>query len=136
MSVKMTINKSFRDKLTKLREDVADDVGKTLGAVAEYAVAISPVDTAAYVESWSIRPIGSGGGRSRSALTNRISYKGDPSGQASKRALANEQLTSDLKAYSEQITEAGGAILINRSPHANKVEALYKTATRIKNRFR
>jgi hypothetical protein len=136
MSVKMTINKSFRDKLTKLREDVAGDVSDTLGAVAEYAVAISPVDTGAFVESWSIRPIGSGGGRSRSALTNRISYKGDPSGQASKRALANEQLTSDLKAYSEQITEAGGAILINRSPHANKVEALYKTAARIRNRFR
>ena len=132
MANQITINKSFFDKLGRLEELVGDTVEDKLVSIGSYAVQISPVDTAAYIESFSIVPKGSGGGRSRTSRGRR--KLSTPEKQGAKDE-AKSQLIADISSIKESIVENGGAILRNRSPHSNIVEDKYDVFRRTRGRF-
>lgn len=133
MSKQVTINQSFFKKLARLEEIVGDKTEEKLMSLGSYAVQISPVDTSAYVQSMSFRPIGSGGGRMRSS-NNRTPLPSAAKQDAKDQAKA--ELANDLKAYRNDILERGGAVLKNRAPHANDVEDKYDVFRRTKGRFK
>jgi len=126
----MTISPSFQKKMNKLDELIGEQVDEKMLSLGTYAVEISPVYSGAFAESWSIRPIGSSGGRSRKSRPDKV-----PDVQ-SKKEEAKGLIASDVAQYSEQIIRDGGAVLTNRSPHARQVDAKYATVARVKDRFR
>jgi len=130
MVTQVTISPSFQKKMDKLEELIGDQIDEKLLSLGTYAVEISPVYSGAFAESWSIRPIGSGGGRSRKSRPYKV-----PDVQ-SKKEEAKGLIADDVAQYSEQILKDGGAVLTNRSPHARGVDAKYATVARVKDRFR
>jgi len=130
MVTQVTISPQFQKKMDKLDELIGDRVDEKLQSLGEYAVQVSPVFSGAFAESWSIRPIGSGGGRSRQSRPERV-----PDTQA-KKEEAKALIRSDIATYSEQILSQGGAVLTNRAPHAREVDAKYATIANVKDRFR
>ena len=125
------INQASLDKKRKeLESFIEDRLEDTLVNIGTYAVQISPVYSGAFAESWSIRPIGSGGGRSRQSRDERV-----PDVQA-KKEEAKGNIRSDVVTYSEQILENGGAELNNRAPHAKEVDAKYATIATVRDKFR
>ena len=130
MVTQVTISPQFQKKMDKLEELVGDRVDEKLQSLGEYAVQISPVYSGAFAESWSIRPIGSGGGRSRQSRPERV-----PDAQA-KKEEAKALIRSDVATYSGQILDQGGAVLANRAPHAKEVDAKYATIATVRDRFR
>ena len=130
MVTQVTISPSFQKKMDKLEELIGDQIDEKLLSLGTYAVEISPVYSGAFAESWSIRPIGSGGGRSRKSRPYKV-----PDVQ-SKKEEAKGLIAKDVAQYSEQILKDGGAVLTNRSPHAREVDVKYATVARVKDRFR
>jgi len=126
----ITISPSFQKKMSKLEELLGDTIDEKMLSLGTYAVEISPVYSGAFAESWSIRPIGSGGGRSRKSRPDKV-----PDVQ-SKKEEAKGLIAGDVAQYSEQILKDGGAVLTNRSPHAREVDVKYATVARVKDRFR
>jgi mRNA-degrading endonuclease RelE of RelBE toxin-antitoxin system len=130
MVTQVTISPRFQQKMDKLQELYGNKIEEKLVNLGRYAVEISPVDTGAFVESWSLRPIGSGGGRSR---TSRNKPSKDP---VAAKEDAKRLIEGDAVTYREQIIDRGGAVLTNRAPHAKEVEMKYHTVGRVKDRFR
>ena len=110
---------------------IGDKVEDKLVNVASYGIQISPVDTGAYVESMSIRPRGSSSGRMRKSDIREKA----PDKQA-KKDEAKALIKSDAAQYKQQIIDAGGAVIINRSPHAKDVEDKDQVFGRMKDKFR
>mgnify|MGYP000886644448 CR=1 FL=1 len=109
--------KAIKDRIETV---AAQKVEERLQSISQYAVSISPVDTGAYVTSFSIGKAGFGGGRSRTS-------HGKPNNQnpESKRQEALGQLYNDIEGLAiKQDLEDGNAkfTLRNRAPHANTVE--------------
>ena len=115
MSNQMTINNSFFNKLELVGDELVELVEDELVGLASTAVDLSPVDTGAYVTSFSFVRKGSGGGRSRTSNNK-------PTGQSisAMRDQGFSQLMSDIKTLDIKSTD--GAVLKNRSPHSNDVE--------------
>jgi len=111
----LTINKSFFAKLEALEQEAEDAVKDTMTNLAALAVSYSPVDTGAYVTSFSIVPSGSGGGRMRSS-------KDKPRGQdlQAMRDQGYQQMIQDLNRIDMKTVKS--LTLRNRSPHAKDVE--------------
>src|SRR6056297_961502 len=130
MVTQVTISPQFQKKMDKLDELIGERVDEKLQSLGEYAVQVSPVFSGAFAESWSIRPIGSGGGRSRQSRPERV-----PDAQA-KKEEAKALIRSDVATYSEQILDQGGAVLTNRAPHAKEVDAKYATIATVRDKFR
>lgn len=130
MVTQVTISPSFQKKMEKLHELYGDKIEEKLLNFGRYAVEISPVDTGAFVESWSLRPIGSSGGRSRTS-DNR-----PPKDYRAAKDEARALIEADAVAYKDQIIERGGAVLRNRAPHAKEVDRKYQTIGRVRDRFR
>jgi len=130
MVTQVTISPSFQAKMTKLDELIGDKIEEKLVSLGMYAVEISPVKSGAFVESWSLRPIGSSSGRSRTSknkpLKDNAAAKGD----------ARTNILEDAARFKDQIVDKGGAVLTNRSPHAKDVDKLYQTVGRVRDRFR
>jgi hypothetical protein len=130
--------KATKDRIKAVAEQ---EIEERLKDVAEYAVNISPVDTGAYVESFSMGRAGFGGGRSRSS-NNKPK---NPNPEA-KRAEAYSALVGDIQGMNiKQMLEQEDVrfTLRNRAPHANTVEDGsswqrtdgYYVFTKIRNRF-
>ena len=130
MVTQVTISPSFQAKMTKLDELVGDKIEEKLVSLGNYAVSISPVQTGAFVESWSLRPIGSSSGRSRSSNGKPLKANEDA------KADARSNIATDAARFKDQIVDQGGAVLTNRSPHAKEVDKKYLTVTRVRDRFR
>ena len=130
MVTQVTISPSFQKKMRKIEELAGDSIQEKLVSLGSYAVSISPVYSGAFVESWSLRPIGSGGGRSRTARPERVTDV------AAKKEEGKANIAGDAQTYKKEILEKGGAILTNRAPHAKEVDAKHLTITRVKDRFR
>ena len=115
MSNQVTLGASFFAKLDAADERVEEEAKGFLTDVATTAVSLSPVDTGAYVTSFSILPAGSGGGRSRTS-------KGKPRGinPALAKSTAMEQLMGDIARLDFETSPK--FILRNRSPHSRAVE--------------
>jgi hypothetical protein len=116
--------------MDKLDQLFGDKIEEKLVSLGKYAVQISPVESGAFVTSWSLRPIGSGGGRSRKPTGIEVADV-----QATKEE-AKSLIEKDAATYKDQIIDRGGAVLTNRSPHARAVDARYNTIARAKDRFR
>lgn len=136
MSIQATFSK-IKGRLNDMAEEAIEE---RLEDLSDYATRISPVDTGAYVTSFSIKRAGQGGGRSRSS-------EGKPQNQnpEAKRAEAYGQLVQDIQALniSDMIENGNVRItLSNRSPHARNVEdgtnwrsSGYHVFTRIRRKF-
>ena len=130
MVTQVTISPSFQAKMTRLEELYGEKIEEKLVSLGLYAVEISPVDTGAFVESWSLRPIGSSSGRRRQR-------EGKPSKDtAAAKAEARDNIIKDASDYSKQIVEKGGAVLVNRSSDAKYVDNKFQTVSRVRDRFR
>lgn len=119
--MKLTVNsRSISAKLEALKEKAADAAGQKVLEIAQDAVQLSPVDTGAFVESWSIVPKGSGGGRMKSARTaarRAVSGKLSAGQKQAIREKHKNVLVSDLNTHKETILSSGGAVIRNRAPH-------------------
>ena len=125
----VTVRPSLQKKLDGVKKLYGDKVEEQLVNLGRYAVQISPVYSGAFVESWSLRPIGSGGGRSRQSRDEQV-----PDVQA-KKEEAKAMIEGDAVRFKEQIIEKGGAVLTNRAPHAKEVNDKHQTINRIKDTF-
>ena len=128
--MQVTISPNFQKKMSKLEELVGEQIDEKMLSLGTYAVEISPVYSGAFAESWSIRPMGSGGGRSRASRPDKV-----PDVQ-SKKEEAKGLIAQDVAQYSDQILKSGGAVLSNKAPHAREVDAKYATVARVRDRFR
>jgi len=111
----------------KIDVKAAEQIEDKLKHVASYVVSVSPVDTGAYVESFSIGPANFGGGRSRKseARSNGVKKGSGGANPESFRDTAREQLNSDIAGMDiPQMVESGNVkfTLRNRAPHAVDVE--------------
>lgn len=116
MSVQATMSR-LKGRLNDLAEEKIEE---RLEDLADYATRISPVDTGAYVTSFSIKRGGQGGGRSRSSENKPRNQNPE-----TKRAEAYGQLVTDIQALniSDMIENGNVRITLrNRSPHARDVE--------------
>lgn len=109
------INKSYDDKLRLLEQTAEDMVKDKLVSIAQDAVTLSPVDTGAYVTSFSYKTNTSSRGRGKSS-------KGKPRGQnpQTKRQEGLDNLMTDLNSI--DLSESKSVTLRNDSPHAEAVE--------------
>jgi len=115
---------SIQDTFKNIKDEIADlteqRVEERLEELALYAVTIYPVDTGAYVTSFSIGPAGFGGGRRRTSDNKPRNQNPEAVKQ---EALA--QLSSDIKGLDISEMVKSGRVhftLRNRSPHAYAVE--------------
>jgi len=116
MSVQATMSR-LKGRLNDLAEEKIEE---RLEDLADYATRISPVDTGAYVTSFSIKRAGAGGGRSRSSENKPRNQNPE-----AKKQEAYGQLLTDIEALniSDMIENGNVRITLrNRSPHARDVE--------------
>jgi hypothetical protein len=131
----------------RINEVAASELEDRLKNISNYAVVISPVDTGAYVESFSMGRAGFGGGRSRKSEARQTGVKkgGGGANPESFRETARGQLYEDIEGMDiAQMIESGNVkfTLRNRAPHANDVENGeswdrdgYHVFAKIRNRF-
>jgi len=131
------INQSFYQKIDAVSEKVESELGKRLFAVARTAVLASPVDTGAFVNSWSFKD-NLGGGRSKSSRNKPKGVLDQPQKLTSLRNLARDinaalegQSTKGYRKTGIEIP-AGDYYLMNRAPHAESVERKYKIKSRVR----
>lgn len=119
--MKLSVNeKSLSLKFEAIMDKAEDAAFDKVVAIASDAVALSPVDTGAFVESWSIVPKGSSGGRSRSANTRARRAVSGKLSAGQKQAIRTTQvgvLTSDAHKHLDAIIKGSGAVIRNRAPH-------------------
>lgn len=132
MQVTVRISKDLEKKLVGLEEQIEREVKEIVYDMAEYAIAISPVWSGAYVTSHSIRPRGSRSGRVRKSpqpwgLSTKV-----PESLAKQEA--NTLIDQDIAAL--DVLENDGWILINRAPHADAVERKHNVFGQVKARFK
>lgn len=109
--------KALQDKISERAAEAIEDKLKYL---ANYAVAISPVDSGAYVESFSIRPAGDNGGRSKRSDARPKGANPDVI-----REIGRQNLYQDIASLGiKRMVESGDTrfILRNRAPHSRDVE--------------
>ena len=122
-------SKSISASIRKEIDEIAEpQVKRVIRNVAEDAIFYSPVDTGAFITSWSVVPSGSGAGRSR---TSRGKAKNQPYEQKASEAL--QQVEADIAALDVMNTNV---VLRNRAPHAPVVEQRKQITTRLKDRYR
>jgi len=136
----MSVQATF-DRLKGRLNDMAEEqIENRLEDIADYATRISPVDTGAYVTSFSIKRAGQGGGRSRTSENKPRNQNPEQ-----KRQEAYGQLLGDIQALNvSDMLEQGNVkiTLRNRSPHARDVEdganwrsSGYHVFARVRNKF-
>ena len=125
------VSPTLKRKLDAIDQMAEDAIERKMVAVATTTVLASPVDTGAFVNSWSFKD-NLGGGRRKSSANK-------PTGQnpGSERGKALNNLVNDIRSTVEA-TSPGGAeregislqvdnyYFINRAPHAKSVEDKYQ----------
>jgi hypothetical protein len=114
------INKSFDDKFLLLGQTVEGRVKDQLFSMADFAISRSPVDTGAYVESFSMLPVNKGGGRRKSSDARTASVRQGTANREQFTEIARDNLYSDINKY--DIATDDKVVIRNRSPHAQDVE--------------
>lgn len=137
MSVQSTVkvNKTLQQKLDKANGNIEEAIKDQLEHIANYAVAISPVDTGAYVESFSMIPAGQGGGRMKSRSVRDLSVKKGEVNRETFASEARENLYGDINKFNLETSDK--ITLINRSTHARDVEDAYGYGVfaKVRNKF-
>jgi len=120
----------FSNKMKLLEQTAEERVKDKLVDISQFAVSRSPVDTGAYVTSFSMKHSYSSG---RSRTSNN-----KPRGQSpeAKRQEGLSQLLVDIETL--RPLENDLVVLSNGSPHANEVEYKhgYAVFAQVKDRFR
>lgn len=130
------INNSFYQKIDAINEKIESEVGEKFFAIARTAVLASPVDTGAFVNSWSFKD-NLGGGRSKSSRNKPRGVPDQPQKLTSLRNLAkdiNVALSGDSKRGYRKVgieIPVGEYYFLNRAPHAQKVEDRYNIEDRV-----
>jgi len=130
------ISSSLRQKLARINETIEEAAEFELTQIAEDIVRLSPVDTGAYVNSWTVKDNPGGGRRKTGTGKPR---KQDP---GTKKGEALNNLANDIElAFGEGSTggprradvevEVSRFYFINGAPHADKVEKLYGVKAQI-----
>jgi len=115
MKARVKFNKASLDGKIKAAEDqIYQQVENELKDIAQFAVSRSPVDTGAYVTSFSIKNTYSSG---RARTSNRKPRNQSPQ---AKRQEGYAQMASDIEAL--DLTTSKIVVLSNGSPHAQIVE--------------
>jgi len=115
MKGKITVNASFRKKIKDLEVEVLDGVKGQLEDIAKTAVDFSPVDTGAYVTSFSYTV---GAGRPRGKSSDNLPKGANLQGQ---RDEGYNNLLQDISRI-KNIEDLDNIQLRNGSPHAYDVE--------------
>lgn len=131
MKARVKIDQAGLDRKLKLLEQTAEEQAKDrLVDIAQFATSRSPVDTGAYVTSFSMKhSYSSGRGRtSRNKPTQQS--------PEAKRKEGLSQLLGDIETLKP--LEQPLVVLSNGSPHADAVEYKhgYAVFTQVKDRFR
>jgi|TARA_R110000868_G_scaffold25485_1_gene99527 hypothetical protein len=121
------INKSFYDKVEALQQDIEDSVKEELSAIARTVTGVSPVDTGAYVTSFSMKTSRSGGRSKSSANKPRFQDKNQ------KRKEGLELLMEDI-AYLD-LEGKTSVTLSNGSLHAQDVERRHRVFEIVRNLY-
>ena len=134
MKSRIKVNKPISKKMRKIDDLIEEGVKERLHSIARTAVKLSPVDTGAYVTSFSYS-VGAGRPRGKSS-DNR------PKGQnpEAKRQEGLNNLNSDIAKITDFDTKST-IVFTNGSPHARDVEhggpkwrkAGYKVFAQIRN---
>ena len=130
MDFEVRVTSSLRRKLDLINETIDEAVENKLTDVAFDIVRLSPVDTGAFVNSWSFKD-NPGGGRAQSS-------SGKPKGQSkeNERGFALNNLANDIRlafdkgstggpSRSQLTITAGAYYFLNGAPHAGKVDLKY-----------
>ena len=121
-----TISSSLRRKLDLINETIDEAVEFKLTDIAEDIVRLSPVDTGAFVNSWSFKDNPSIGRRKSSAGKPRRQDNARESGKALNNLANDIRLAFDKGSTGgprgDLEVAAGTYYFINGAPHANKVE--------------
>jgi hypothetical protein len=115
-----SVQATFKAIKDKIEIVTAEQVEERLQYVVNYAVVVSPVDTGAYVESFSLGRAGFSGGRMKKSDARAKSINPEAT-----RQVARDNLYQDIQGLNiKQMLEAGDAkfTLRNRAPHARDVE--------------
>lgn len=118
MAGSISITNILRQQLKEARNDLVSEF-------ADGVIKFSPVDTGAFVTSWSIS--------TTSNMGRSISSRGKPRRQPpeAKQAEAMSLIRSDLDSIP---VDADVMYFNNRAPHANFVEGKYGTISRARSR--
>lgn len=127
----ITINNSFYQKMDKVKNGVKETVWNKGEEIVSYAVAISPVQTGAFVESFSVVARGAGGGRSRTSNNRPVLSPAEKEGKKEDEAA---RLRSEVRSVDP--LEDKGFTLRNRAPHNKVVDDNHQVFLRTKDRFR
>ena len=132
------ITSQLQRKLDLINETIDEAVELKLTDVATDIVRLSPVDTGAFVNSWSFKD-NPGGGRAKSS-------HGKPRGQnkENERGRSLNSLANDINlafdrgstrgpSRSNLTVTAGQYYFLNGAPHAHKVEKKYGIEAQIRN---
>ena len=114
------INKSLDEKMLLLNQTIEGLVKDRLFSIADKAISLSPVDTGAYVESFSMLPVNKGGGRGKRSDARTASVREGTANRDQFTEIARANLYSDIEMYA--MGEDDKVVLRNRSPHATDVE--------------
>jgi len=119
---------------------VKDEVLSKSEQIVSYAVAISPVYSGKYIESFSVKSRGGGGGRARTSPYARDVLAGTREHELSpaQKQAHKEKWAGILRSEVLSIDplESEGFVLRNRAPHANLVEQKHVVFARVRDRFR
>jgi hypothetical protein len=115
-----SVQATFKALTDKIENIAVEQVEDRLQYVANYALVVSPVDTGAYVESFSLGRAGFSGGRMKKSDARSKSVDPEATRQVARNNLYQDIEGLDIK----QMLEAGNAkfTLRNRAPHARDVE--------------
>jgi hypothetical protein len=116
------VKQAFSSYTTKIENIAAEQVENRLEQIANYAIDISPEDTGAYVESFSLGRAGFSGGRMKdSEAKSRLGKKAN----GASKEIARGNLLGDIQRINVKQMLADGLVkftLRNRAKHARDVE--------------
>ncbi len=121
-------------KIEEAGEEAEIELEQVLRDIARYATNISPVDTGAFVESWSFSET--------VVATRRYSsstrLKASQNQRLSMRATSERNLNRDIDVYVDEddFDRIPYFYFINGAPHASSVDLRHGIVARIRNRFR
>lgn len=129
--------KSISVKVKELIDGLHGDAKGKLREMSDYLVRGSPVDSGAYVESFSVRYSSDSGGRRRSS-------KGRPRDQDidTYHNIALSNMNSDIDTLDFESNSSTSVSIRNRAPHAgdentpNTVEYNYQVFARARDKYR
>ena len=116
----LKVYSSLDNKIEQFEDLVEEKLRDRLESIADYAISISPVDTGAYVESFSMVPAGQGGGRSKTSGARTASVKKGTASRQQFTDIARSNLYSDIEKFS--LEKSDKVTLRNRASHAREVE--------------